>query len=293
MKIVSIGEVLWDVVGAEEHLGGASFNFSAHARKLGHEVFFVSGVGQDERGQRILGRMEQMGLSTRYVRIAPEAATGLVTVELSEGGQPRFTLRRPAAYDYPGLSDDLISELVSPPPDWIYFGTLSLISECVKSLALRLISAAPASGRFYDVNLRPQSYSKTLVHELLSVANVVKLNDQEIGEVDEMLGGRNDSVEKFCRNHAHEFGWEAVCVTRGAEGCALFMRGEYLESPGYKVRIADAIGAGDAFAAAFLHGYQSGWPAAKIADFANRVGALIASHPGAIPDWSIENALAI
>ncbi|MGH9454442.1 MAG: PfkB family carbohydrate kinase, partial [Terriglobia bacterium] len=127
----------------------------------------------------------------------------------------------------------------------------------------------------------------------LSLAHVVKLNDWEITEVDAMLGGHNDSIEGFCRNHAGEFGWEAICVTRGAEGCAVFMRGEYLESPGYKVKVADAIGAGDAFAAAFLHGYTSGWPAARIADFANRVGALIASHTGAIPDWSVEEALAL
>ncbi|MGH9431014.1 MAG: PfkB family carbohydrate kinase [Terriglobia bacterium] len=293
MKIVGIGEVLWDVVGAEEHLGGASFNFSAHARRLDHEVFFVSGVGPDERGQRILARMEQMGLPTRYVRIAPEAATGLVTVDLNTDGQPRFTLYRPAAYDFPGLSDEELLQLVSPPPDWIYFGTLSLITECVKGLALRLISAAPASGRFYDVNLRAQWYNAVLVRELLSLANVVKLNDQEISEVDAMLGCRNHSIEEFCRNHARDFGWEAICVTRGAEGCSLFMRGEYLESPGYKVKVADAIGAGDAFAAAFLHGYANGWPAARIADFANRVGALIASHTGAIPNWSVEEALAL
>lgn len=293
MKIVSIGEVLWDVVGDEEHLGGASFNFSAHARRLGHNIFFISGVGRDERGQRILRRMGQMGLPTGYVRIASEAATGLVTVELGAGGQPQFTLHRPAAYDFPGLSDEEVRQLVSPPPDWIYFGTLSLMTESVKSLTLRLTSAAPASRTFYDVNLRAKSYNAGLVRELLSLAHVVKLNDQEVEEVDKMLGSSHHSVEEFCRNHAGEFGWDSVCVTRGAQGCALFMRGEYLESPGYKVRVADAIGAGDAFAAAFLHGYASGWPPARIADFANRVGALIASHAGAIPAWNVEEALAL
>jgi fructokinase len=293
MKIVSIGEVLWDVVGSEEHLGGASFNFSAHARRLNHEVFFVSGVGQDDRGQRILDRMKQMGLPTNGIRIAPEAQTGMVTVELTGEGQPRFTLHRPAAYDFPGLSDEELLRLVSPPPDWIYFGTLSLISERVKNLALRLMSAAPASKRFYDVNLRPQCYNTALVRELLSLANVVKLNDQEIFEVEAMLCGTNASTEEFCRNRSREFGWEAICVTRGAGGCALLMHGEYLESPGYKVPVADAIGAGDAFAAAFLHGYASGWTSPRIADFANRVGAVIASHRGAIPSWTVEEATAL
>jgi fructokinase len=290
MKIVSIGEVLWDAVGEKEHLGGATFNFSAHARRLGHEVYFVSGVGKDGRGRRILERMEAMRLSTRYVRVAPEAATGLVTVHLGTGGQPQFTLHRPAAWDYPELSDQEIQELVSPPPDWIYFGTLSLITERVKSLTLRIIQAAPGSKTFYDINLRPDSYNRPLVRELLSRARVVKLNDQEVREVDTMLGGHNSTLERFCRNHAREFGWEAVSVTRGAQGCALFMGGKFLEAPGYQVAVKDSIGAGDAFAAAFLHGYASGWPAPEVADFANRVGALVASRTGAIPDWKIEDA---
>jgi len=100
MKIVSIGEILWDVFPNAEHLGGAAFNFAAHARRLGHEVEFVSGVGDDERGRRALARAEELGMSTRFIRVIPGVPTGIVSVEIDPGGQPAFTIHRPAAYDY-------------------------------------------------------------------------------------------------------------------------------------------------------------------------------------------------
>ncbi|MCP5114514.1 MAG: carbohydrate kinase, partial [bacterium] len=88
------------------------------------------------------------------------------------------------------------------------------------------------------------------------------------------------------------FGWEAVCVTRGSAGCSILIGDEFAESPGRRVMVADTVGAGDAFAAAFLHGLGAGWPAAEIGEFANRVGALIASREGATPAWDLAEALA-
>ena len=91
--------------------------------------------------------------------------------------------------------------------------------------------------------------------------------------------------ESFCREGAKRFGWRAVCVTLGSNGCALLSGDEYVEAEGQSVVVADSVGAGDAFEAAFLHGLISQWPAREIAEFANRVGALVASRRGAIPDW--------
>ena len=101
------------------------------------------------------------------------------------------------------------------------------------------------------------------------------------------------SLEDFCRGYAREFGWSAMCVTRGARGCALLIGNEYVEADGYAVNVADTVGAGDAFAAAFVHGLGSRWPIGEIADFANRVGALVASRSGATPAWTIAEARAL
>jgi fructokinase len=293
MKIISIGEVLWDVVGADEHLGGAAFNFSAHMHRLGHQVYFVSGVGRDERGRRILERMRAMGLSTEAVAVVDQLSTGYVSVTLAAGGQPHFVIHRPAAYDAPRLDASLASLLSSPPPDWIYYGTLSALSPQVLEAIRSLIRANPSASRLYDINLRPASYTPDLVKELLSAASVVKLNDQEVAELSRILGLAPMPLRDFCVTLAARAGLKALCVTRGEQGSALWMEGDYVEASGYAVRVADAIGAGDAFAAAFLHGLNAGWPPARVADFANRVGALIASRSGAIPDWTVEEALGL
>lgn len=290
MKIISIGEVLWDVIGTTEHLGGAPFNFAAHLAQLGHEVYFISGVGADNRGDRIIEEMTRRGLSTRYISRTAEQATGSVTVQLSSDGQPRFTIHRPAAYDCPELADEQMAELSRPVPDWIYFGTLLQTSSQAKCLTNRLLNECPIANRFYDVNLRPGSYDDLLVRELFAKADVVKVNDEEVIEIARMLSMPRRTIEDFCRMCAKDFKLQAVCVTRGAQGCALLVGDEYCEAKGYSVKVADAIGAGDAFAAAFLDAFGRGLPPPEIADFANRVGAIVASKHGAVPAWSTAEA---
>jgi fructokinase len=293
MKIISIGEVLWDVIGSNEHLGGAPFNFAAHASKLGHEVLFVSTVGGDERGSLILQRMEMMNLSTRYIARLTDHPTGHVTVTVDSAGQPTFVIHRPAAYDLPRVTESNFKSLLSPAPDLIYFGTLQQMSGQAKELTLRVLQANRQTRRFYDVNLREGCYNSQLVGELLSHATILKLNDYEVNEISRLFGEHYASVEQFCRSYSQQFELEAVCVTRGAKGCSLLLRGEYVESSGYAVTAIDTVGAGDAFAAAFAHGLANNWPALEIADFANRVGALIAARSGAIPPWAVAEAYAL
>jgi fructokinase len=293
MNIISIGEVLWDVFGDTEHLGGAPFNFGVHARILGHSVSFISAVGDDRRGRSVLEKMEAMGLPARFVRQVKDHSTGIVTVNLNSSGQPHFTIHRPAAYDFPDLSREDLRELSSQRPEWIYFGTLFQMSPKAKALTLKVIDSNPEARCFYDVNLRENCYEAALVNELMSLASAVKLNDEEADVIQSMFGWSYGSLEDFCQGTARRFGWEAVCVTRGEAGCVLWVGDNYVEAEGYKVRVADTVGAGDAFAAAFLHGLGRGWPAQEVADFANRVGALVASRPGGTPSWTIAEAEAL
>jgi fructokinase len=290
LKIISIGEVLWDIIGEAEHAGGAPFNFAAHARQLGHEVLFLSAVGNDHRGNRILDSMKDIGLSTSYVG-SNDYPTGMVTVNTDSRGQPDYVIHRPAAYDFPVLSRAEIDELLSPAPDWIYYGTLQQTSEPAYQLTTALLAAAGNAHRFYDVNLRRDCYTPALVEKLMSRATVLKLNLQEADEMANMFSRSLSSLENFCRSYAEQFYFEAVVVTRGESGCAIFMNDRYAEFPGYPVSVVDTVGAGDAFSAAFVHGFSAHWEPAEIADFANRVGALVAGRPGAIPRWTMEEAL--
>jgi fructokinase len=293
LRAISIGEVLWDTIGTAEYLGGAPFNFAVHLQNLGHRVHLVSAVGADQRGQRVLSRMAQIGLPTNYVRQIAAYPTGTASVVLDRKGQPQFVINHPAAYDFPLLSDAEALELGSLGPDLIYFGTLFQMSLPARQLTLSLLKTSPQARRFYDVNLRADSSEPGLLGELMREASVVKVNDEEVASIDLMLGTSHQSLEQFCRDYAARFGWEAVCVTCGAQGCALLVGDNFVTSPGYKVLVRDTIGAGDAFAAALAHGLVSGWVPGKIADFANRVGALVASRAGATPEWSPDEAAAL
>ncbi len=277
MRVASLGEILWDLIGGQELLGGATFNFSVQLSRLGHDVSFISAVGNDERGRRALEEASRLGLSTKFIRAVNDAPTGIVSVFLDAHGQPSYTLHRPAAYDFATLPAERIR------PEWLYHGTLHFMAPRIYELR----HAYPEARRFYDINLRKDSYTTPLVMELLQLADVVKLNDDELVRVQQMAGTKHESIESFCRDYASRFQWEAVCVTRGELGCAILRGDEFTEEPGVPVQVADAVGAGDAFAAAFLHGLGQNWPAAKIGDFANRLGAIVASRPGGVPDWSL------
>jgi fructokinase len=276
VRVASLGEILWDLIGREELLGGATFNFSVQLSRLGHDVSFISAVGDDDRGRRALEAAARTGLSTKFIGIVEDAPTGTVSVAIDAHGQPSYVLNRPAAYGFASIPSEPIN------PNWFYHGTLSFIEPRMHAL----LKSYPDARRFYDINLRKDSYTTTLVMELLELADVVKLNDEELVRVQRMAGTSHASIEHFCRDYASRFHWDAICVTRGERGCAILKGGEYVEVPGVAVKVADTVGAGDAFAAAFLHGLNQGWPPAKIGEFANRLGAIVASRPGGIPEWS-------
>jgi fructokinase len=286
MRVLSIGEILWDVFPDGERLGGAPFNFAAHAARLGHQALMISGVGDDGRGRRALDQAAALGLTTEYIRVMPDQPTGYVTIALDHAGQPSYTIHRPAAYDFPLLGDAEIKAFSSGPADWLYFGTLQQTSEPARALLMRLVREGCACKRFYDVNLRRDCYTGPLVAELMAQADIVKLNEGEMCHVAALCGLPAGSVAEFAREGGLRYGWLGTVVTRGEHGCTLWLEGQVVESAGHRIEVADAVGAGDAFAAAFLHGYASGWNAAGIADFANRVGALVASRRGAIPSWT-------
>jgi fructokinase len=283
MTIVSIGEILWDVFPGSERLGGAPFNFSVHAARLGAGVAFVSGVGDDERGRKACDCAARLGLSPVYIQEIPGAPTGSVTVTLDAGGHPDYIIHRPAAYDR--LSLDTVP-LVALDPEWLYYGTLHQAHPEMRAATVRLAAALPNARRFYDVNLRRDCWTPPLVEELLRTSHVVKLNDEEAGCLDALFGHRSHSLAEFTGWWSERLGWQAVAVTRGAEGSAVRIGASYAEVPGYPVDVVDTVGAGDAFAAAFLHGVARGWSAVGTGDFANRLGALIASRPGAVPEWT-------
>ena len=287
---VVLGEVLWDLFEDSRRLGGAPLNFGAHARRLGHSVTLISTLGNDELGEQASEMIAKLDLDTRFLRTTPLFPTGTAQVHLGRAGKTQFTITRPAAYDAIDLSSRDLDRLRESQPGWFYFGTLFASSTQGNSVLNRLIAALPETAKFYDLNLRPGSDSPDVVCELLASADVVKLNEEELERVHGFTG-LPAAIEAFCREGSLRYGWRAVGVTLGDRGCAILANGQFVEAAGHPVDVVDAVGAGDAFAAAFMHGLSLRWPAAKIASFANRVGALVASRHGTIPAWTIEEAV--
>jgi len=285
--LVVLGEVLWDILPDSVCLGGAPLNFAVHSSRLGLRSILISAVGADELGQEALRRMKALGLDLRMLRCSSRWKTGTASVAIDGDGQPTFRIDRPAAYDDVELGACDVQALSELRPAWLYFGTLFPSSREGRETLRRLIESLPGTLRFYDVNLRPGYDSLELAAELLAVADVVKLNESEAERLGGFLGLATDP-ESFCHHGAARFGWRAVCVTLGERGCAMLAGGQFVVAGGQSIQVADTVGAGDAFAAAFVHGFSGGRPLDEIAAFANRVGALVASRQGAIPEWSFE-----
>ena len=288
MRIISIGEILWDIYENEEHIGGAPFNFSVHAKRLGHEVYFISAVGEDKRGKEALQYIHDYGLSTKFVKKVKGYPTGYVDVTIDIDGYPSYDIHRPVAYDFPSLTPKQINDIFSFQPDWLYFGTLQQMSVVARELTCKLIELLPKTRRFYDMNLRDGHYTPVLARELLKVSSILKLNSEETKICCELFNQKPMELRDFCKWTVDEFELEGVCVTTGPKGCAIYFDGEYLESPGLSVEVVDPVGAGDAFATGFFHGLSNNWKLDKVCDFANRLGAIIIKKKGAIPDWTIE-----
>lgn len=292
MRIISIGEILWDVIGDKEFLGGAPLNFAAHARQLGHQVWLLSAVGDDDRGRQALATLHQRGIGTDFVQTLAGHATGTAEVELDGDGKPSFRIVRPAAYDFVQLTASQLQALAVLRPDWIYFGSLYHTSVVALDSTLRLLAAVPAARRFYDVNLRDGNWNLGVVEQLAAKANVMKLSDVETECLDGSVNADGDagSLRSFCERWSRQYGCETVCVTLGERGCAIFQNDTYTAIPGYRVKVADTVGAGDAFAAALVHGIEQGWDIRRCGTFANAIGALVASRDGATPEWKIEES---
>lgn len=290
MNLVVLGALLWDVFDDKKLIGGAPFNVAAHATKLGIQTAFISAVGDDELGQDALEHAAQLGLNTQYIRTVGDRPTGTVRVYLKDG-QPDYDINRPAAYDYPTLSDAELQHLADTNPKWLYYGTLEQMSPTVMHVLQRLLTAIPDARRFYDVNLRKESYTPELIERLLNDTTVLKINDNEVDALADMFNMRDKRDEEFCKAFAARFDLECVCITRSEKGCAIWQDKRFVESSGYTISLADAVGAGDAFSAALMYGLTMKWNLHRLAAFANRVGALVASRHGAVPQWTLEEVM--
>lgn len=295
MRILSVGEILWDVFPGKELLGGAPLNFAANAARLGNSAALLTAIGEDARGQAAKREAASLGILMDFFQTVSSVATGTATVSTTAQGEPHFTIARPAAFDCIDLSDALLEKIHLFDPDWLYFGTLAQTSPHTEEMTARIRRELPHIRCLYDMNLRPDNWNLLLVERLCSAADLLKLNDFEARTLGSLTGMAGDSFsfESFCQQWSARFAIETICITLGPEGCAVYDQGRFFTVAGYPAKVADTVGAGDAFSAAFLHGYQQRWPLEDTARFANALGSIVASRAGATPPWSLEECFAL
>lgn len=293
MRIISFGEVLWDIIDGIPHLGGAPFNLAAHLSKMGASSCLISSVGDDDLGRRALISARDHGIDTAVIRIHPSLPTGTVNVRLSGEGVPDFTIHGPAAWDEIELNDKEISKIAEHGCDALCLGTLAQRSLKNREELARLFEALTPPIVFYDVNIRQNYYDREWIEQSLMRSDVVKLNDDEARLLSSMFFDADPDERRFAVRLCESFSIQCLCITRGERGAAVYGNGRFTEIPGGPVHVADTVGAGDAFSAGFLYSRLRGHDIEESASFAVRIGSFVASKAGAVPEYSREILQAI
>ena len=280
--IVGLGELLWDLLPGGRQLGGAPANFAYFTNLLGDRGVVASRVGEDELGRAAAAKLRRLGSSADYLQYDPAHSTGTVQVAVDGAGQPQFEIARSVAWDI--LQWTPAWKQLAEQADAVCFGSLAQRSPASRETIQQFLrSTRPQALRVFDVNLRAPFYSAEVLAASLPLAHVIKLNHDEVPVVARLLGipfsGERAAAEALLRRH----GARLVCVTRG--GCGSLLVGEQGadEHPGFRVAVADTVGAGDAFTAALVHYYLLGASLVKMNESANQLGAWVASQVGATP----------
>lgn len=285
--IVGLGELLWDLFPSGKQLGGAPANFAYIASLLGDHGIVASRIGDDTLGEEAKQRFQQLRLPTDFLQSDSSHPTGTVKVLIDPQGQPRYEISEDTAWDHLEMTSQW--RTLAAQATAICFGSLAQRFPAARRAIHEFLGAArPTTTRIFDVNLRQPFYSKEILADSIRRASIIKLNQQELPVVLQLLDsptplspGKETLAAEWL---LHLSGAQLVCITRGAHGSLLVSKEGFHEHPGFFVQTVDTVGAGDAFTAALVHHFLRGAPLSAMNEAANRMGAWLAARPGATPE---------
>jgi len=282
-KIVGIGEVLWDVFPHSRKLGGAPANFVYFVKKLGQNGLVTSKVGDDFLGKEIMDSLFKLGLAGDFIQIDSEHPTGTVDVKIDDNGQPDYIINKNVAWDFLEFSDRW--KKLAKEADVICFGTLAQRSLKSRRTIIDFLKMARSSTiKVFDINLRQNFYSLKTISQSLELTTILKLNTEELVILKNLMGYSSEKNDiNFCRRLMNEYGIKLVCLTMGEDGSLLIDESDYYNHPGYKISVADTVGAGDAFTAAMVIQYLEGRTLEEMSNSANILGSWVSSQIGPTP----------
>jgi fructokinase len=289
--IVSFGEALWDLLPTGPVLGGAPLNFAYRVNSLGHPSIIVSRLGKDDFGSKVREQIINLGMDDTCLQWDDAYPTGTVDIYFDEDKNPNYTIIDNVAYDYIESSTDL--ENIVKNADCLCFGTLAQRNTVSRHSLLSLLSIFSGKFALLDINLRKNCYSAETLKISLEQANVLKLNDEELAVLVDLLGLQGDSVPDQAENLLKHADLEYCVVTLGERGAfALSHRGEKIYSPGYHISLVDPCGSGDGFAAGFIHALLEGGFLEQACRLGNALGAMVAQQEGATQPISYQEVMA-
>lgn len=273
-----------------KHAGGAPFNVAAHLAQIGVSSALISSVGRDDLGDEILAVARRKNVNVQFVtRARLGLPTGTVMVTIDHKGNATYELAQPVAWDEITVSPDAVNA-VSNARALIYGSLASRSPHNLRQLDRLLQVKGPV--KFFDVNLRPPFTDPPLVIRLARRADVLKLNDNEVGQLAAFVQtgtaaqhtARDDAaIARACEALATATDVTRICVTRGEKGAAFWDSGHLTTAPAPSVEAKDTVGAGDAFMAGLMVGLTNGTATRKVLEDAARLGAFVASQHGATP----------
>ena len=279
--VVGLGEVLWDVLPGGKKLGGAPANFAFHVSGLGLDGIALSAVGRDGLGQETMRALDEKRLA--YSLQLSDRPTSTVQVSLSGAGIPEYNIVEGVAWD--ALKFDDAFTRIAAECSCVCFGTLAQRSRASRECIQAFLDAMPAGSlKVYDINLRQNYYSEDLIRESIAKADMLKLNDDELGIVSGMFGFGDMEPVEACRRLLAEGGLRAVILTCGTAGSHVVTADRVLFHKTPKVDVVDTVGAGDSFTAAFCAALLKGRDLETAHDAAVRVSAFVCTREGAMPE---------
>ena len=280
--IVGMGEALWDVLPEGKKIGGAPANFAYHVSQFGLDSCVVSAVGEDKLGKEILDNFDEKQLT--YLIEQVPYPTGTVQVELDEAGVPCYDIKEGVAWDNIPFTPEL--EDLARRTRAVCFGSLAQRSIVSRETINRFLDTMPEGEdqwKIFDINLRQGFYTKEILCVSMRKCNILKINDEELITLSRMFGWPGIDLEDKCWILLAKFNLRMLILTCGVNGSYVFTPGEisFVETP--KVEVADTVGAGDSFTAAFVAAILKGKSVADAHHLAVKVSAYVCTCNGAMP----------
>ncbi len=282
--ILALGEVLWDVYPDGPRFGGAPANFACACSELGGPAVRVclgSAVGPDALGDSATRHLTQHGVDITHISTA-NRPTGQVFVSLDTAKKASYRFLDDAAWDHLTATPELLHAAATA--DVVCFGTLGQRAERSRDAIRRAVrSARPDCLRVLDINLRPPHWTPEAVRESLPLANVLKLNDEELPQVAAVLGISGSETD-LLRELIARYTLKLVALTRGPHGSRLLAAdGTDDECPAIPTDTTNTVGAGDVFTAALVLGLTFGHPLTHTHRRATEAAAFVCTQAEATP----------